>query len=446
MASVASKSSTRVSVLSLCVGVGVLGLSFASLAQNQIPTVRPNELQPAQPQPGGQPGQPQPRGAQPIPAHDPAQEVNLGDGLIIADMKPGRGAEVTANSFVVINYTAWVSGENSLVDTNRNRMPWGTPVPADNLLPGFAKAVIGMKVGGQRKMIIPPSMAYGEKGTKRVPPNSTLIWVVDVLDVVNPPAFDAAKATKTDSGALWQDVMAGGGDAFAEGSYAEAYLSLWDGSGKCIGSTRQAGRPQPVSSSDGRYWTEFLIGMKSGGQRVIELDNPQASADEKTKDRWRVLIEIRNVQAPIVMPVTDPSKEVTLDSGVKYADLVEGKEEMKKNHIPVVHYNGWLPDGTLVDSTHRPGRDVVFVSDEMMPRGFVEGIKGMKIGGKRKLVVPAALAYGDKGAPGLGVPAGSPVIWEVELVRQEEPLFLPVEEGEGTFAPLGGGPEEKKDK
>ena len=119
---------------------------------------------------------------------------------------------------------------------------------------------------------------------------------------------------------------------------------------------------------------------------------------------------------------------------------------MKKNHIPVVHYNGWLPDGTLVDSTRRPGRDVVFVSDEMMPRGFVEGIKGMKVGGKRKVMVPAALAYGDKGAPGLGVPAGSAMVWEVELVRQEEPLFLPVEEGEGTFAPLGGGPEEKKDK
>lgn len=432
----------RTSIVAAIAGLSIVTIAGPVDAQIQTPA----QPQP-QPQAQPRPSQPDPRGSQPIPAHDPLQEVKLDGGLVYVDLRAGQGAEVLANSFVMMNYTAWIEGEGTLVDTNRNRMPWGKAIPSPDVIPGFNKGMMGMKVGGQRKIIIPPALAYGEKGTKRIPPNSTLIWVVDVLDVVQPPKFDVALATKTETGALWHELVQGSGEPFAEGSYGEAYISIWNGKGECVGSTRQSGRPQAVSSTDGRYWTPFLLGMRSGGQRVVELDNPQLTGNEAANDRWRLLLEIRNVQAPIAMTPHDVSKEVSIEGGVRYVDLSEGTTELQKHDIPVVHYNAFLTDGTLVDSTRRPGRDAVFVQSEMMPRGFVDAIKGMKVGGKRKLMVPAAYAYGEKGSPGLGVPANADLIWEVELIRGEQPLFLPVEEGEGegTFRSLGGDPAQKED-
>ena len=79
-----------------------------------------------------------------------------------------------------------------------------------------------------------------------------------------------------------------------------------------------------------------------------------------------------------------------------------------------VHYSGWLLDGTRFDSTHERGQPLIFGLDQVI-EGWTEGLQSLRAGGRRKLIVPASLGYGDVGVPGV-IPAGATLVFDVELI------------------------------
>jgi FKBP-type peptidyl-prolyl cis-trans isomerase len=107
----------------------------------------------------------------------------------------------------------------------------------------------------------------------------------------------------------------------------------------------------------------------------------------------------------------------TQPSGLKYADLVEGTGPAAKvGDTVVVQYVGWLQSGTKFESTYDHGQPAEFKLDEggLLIKGWMEGITGMKVGGKRKLVIPPDLAYGKRGNPPR-IPPNAELTFEVEL-------------------------------
>ena len=104
-------------------------------------------------------------------------------------------------------------------------------------------------------------------------------------------------------------------------------------------------------------------------------------------------------------------------SGLGYLDLVEGTGPQPKPGESVrVHYTGWLENGKKFDSSHDRREPLVFpIGRGHVIKGWDEGVGSMKVGGKRKLVIPASLAYGNQGAGGL-IPPGATLIFEVELL------------------------------
>jgi FKBP-type peptidyl-prolyl cis-trans isomerase len=104
-------------------------------------------------------------------------------------------------------------------------------------------------------------------------------------------------------------------------------------------------------------------------------------------------------------------------SGLGYVDLVVGAGPQPKPGDSVrVHYTGWLENGKKFDSSHDRREPLVFpVGKGHVIKGWDEGVGSMKVGGKRKLVIPAGLAYGDRGAGGV-IPPGATLIFEVELL------------------------------
>jgi FKBP-type peptidyl-prolyl cis-trans isomerase FkpA len=109
---------------------------------------------------------------------------------------------------------------------------------------------------------------------------------------------------------------------------------------------------------------------------------------------------------------------VTTTSGLQYEDLQEGTGTAAKSGDTVeVHYTGWLKNGTKFDSSHDRHSPFVFpLGAGRVIKGWDEGVAGMKPGGKRKLVIPANLAYGSRGA-GSVIPPDAELTFEVELLK-----------------------------
>jgi peptidylprolyl isomerase len=104
-------------------------------------------------------------------------------------------------------------------------------------------------------------------------------------------------------------------------------------------------------------------------------------------------------------------------TGLGYVDLVEGNGARPKSGDTVsVHYTGWLKSGKKFDSSVDRGSPFEFpVGKGRVIKGWDEGVISMKVGGKRKLIIPAHLGYGDSGAGGV-IPPGATLIFEVELL------------------------------
>jgi FKBP-type peptidyl-prolyl cis-trans isomerase len=109
---------------------------------------------------------------------------------------------------------------------------------------------------------------------------------------------------------------------------------------------------------------------------------------------------------------------ITTTSGLQYEDVKEGTGAAAKAGDSVeVHYTGWLTDGTKFDSSLDRRQPFAFqLGRGNVIKGWDEGVAGMKVGGKRKLVIPAALGYGARGAAGV-IPPNAELTFEVELLR-----------------------------
>ena len=110
-------------------------------------------------------------------------------------------------------------------------------------------------------------------------------------------------------------------------------------------------------------------------------------------------------------------QEVTTPSGLKYEDTKVGSgAEAKAGQTVAVHYTGWLTNGTKFDSSKDRGQPFTFpLGGGRVIKGWDEGVQGMKIGGVRKLTIPASLGYGAQGAGGV-IPPNATLVFEVELL------------------------------
>ena len=104
-------------------------------------------------------------------------------------------------------------------------------------------------------------------------------------------------------------------------------------------------------------------------------------------------------------------------SGLQYQDVTVGSgAEAREGQVAVVHYTGWLTDGTKFDSSRDRNAPFSFpLGAGQVIRGWDEGVAGMKVGGRRKLLIPANLGYGDMGAPPV-IPPGATLVFDVELL------------------------------
>ncbi len=242
------------------------------------------------------------------------EEVTTSSGLKYVELALGTGESPKPGQTIVVNYTGTLE-DGTQFDSSFDRGQPGEFI-VGRLIDGFDEGVSTMKIGGKRKLIIPPQLGYGAEGAGGgiIPPNATLIFEVELLAI----------------------------------------------------------RPEPTP-----------------------------------------LPEIAPATPP---PVT--GQEITAGTGLKYIDIQVGTGATPQSGQTLsVHYTGWVQsNGSKFDSSLDRGEPFTFVIGVgQVIDGWDQGIATMQVGGKRRLIIPPELAYGEQGFPPK-IPANATLVFDVELL------------------------------
>jgi FKBP-type peptidyl-prolyl cis-trans isomerase len=209
----------------------------------------------------------------------------------------------------------------------------------------------------------------------------------------------------TPNGLRCLDLEMGRGPTVRSGDVLEIEYTYWrHGNEKASFTARKVFRPG--GGEEHGDFEEALTNIRVGGKRKIVF--PGRNGDPKkglppterhTKDVWVVGVYDRT------------------PTGLLFLDVCDGRgETAKKGDILEAHYTGWLKDGKRFDSNRDCHPFVLTLGKGEVIKGWEEGLHGMKAGGRRKLIIPPHLAYGDKGA-GAIIPPNAELTFEVELVK-----------------------------
>jgi FKBP-type peptidyl-prolyl cis-trans isomerase FkpA len=111
-------------------------------------------------------------------------EMTTESGLKYVDLTVGTGREAAAGNLVSVHYTGWLTNGTKFDSSVDRKDPFSFPIGAGKVIRGWDEGVAGMKVGGKRKLTIPPQLGYGARGAGGViPPNATLVFDVELLEV-----------------------------------------------------------------------------------------------------------------------------------------------------------------------------------------------------------------------------------------------------------------------
>ncbi len=163
------------------------------------------------------------------------------------------------------------------------------------------------------------------------------------------------------------------------------------------------------------FFTVVLLALSSIGRSAPPATNPTplppALPNTQTQPQPQA-------QSPASQQPSANIDMTTTASGLQYSDSVVGTgAQPQAGQTVIVHYTGYLDNGTVFDSSVQRNQPFEFVlGTGSVIRGWDEGIASMKIGGKRKLVIPPQLAYGAQGAGGGVIPPNAQLTFDVELV------------------------------
>lgn len=247
-------------------------------------------------------------------------------------------------------------------------------------------------------------------------------------------ASNEERTVTTPSGLTFIELAPGSGDLARPGDVVDVHYRGTLANGTQFDSSYSRGQPLQFILGQGMViagWDEGISMMRKGGKARLIIP-PQLAYGSRgaggvippnaTLTFEVELVEIRPGPAAAPQAVADGDYATTA-SGLRSYDLQVGTgAEAVAGRTVLVHYTGWLTNGTRFDSSRQPrrpmGRQEPFsfrLGAGEVIKGWDEGVAGMRVGGKRQLVIPPNLAYGDRGA-GQVIPPGATLIFEVELV------------------------------
>jgi len=171
-------SSNRVALI--IAGVLLLLVGGVVLRGTSVPAIAPPVPLPTAEAPSSKPAPRAPAVASAPPRAEPDREV---DGVQIAVLQEGEGPVASDGDRVLLHFTTWLMDGKRVSSTQQKGRPVGVKLGDGALLPGLESTVRGMKAGERRKAVIPPEKAFGAQGRGPIPPNSSVIVEVVLLEI-----------------------------------------------------------------------------------------------------------------------------------------------------------------------------------------------------------------------------------------------------------------------
>ena len=339
-------------------------------------------------------------------------------GLQYGVLKPGsKEPGPSADDMVKVHYTGWLPDGTEFDSSHKRGQP--AKFQVGGVIKGWTEALQLMTPGARYKLVIPPELGYGGQATGSIPPNSTLIFDVELLEVIKLPTYpegNEERQVKLANGGTFEVLEKGQGSPVEEGNtealaFRYAIFSpegrLLDCSalrdGNQIGGTRET---LPFQ------FLKDLVDVVGMGDSVRVEVSQEAVPNFRSDTVW--VLDVVGVHKLPKFRDLDSEKVVTTDSGLKYEVIALGEGDSPKAEDTVeALYTGWLEDGTMFDSAHARGMAASFPLNRVIP-GWTEGLQLMKPGGKFLFEIPAELGYGVRGSPPK-IPANAKLFFLVEL-------------------------------
>ena len=325
-------------------------------------------------------------------------------------------------------------------DTYASGEPLEFTIGVGQVIAGWDKGIVGMKVGEVRKLTIPYVMAYGENSLEGIPPYSDLYFEVELVAAekpMEPDVFPAdvnkLKWQDKDKGLKVYDEKVGTGKPATQGTNLKVHYTGWLVSGRKFGSSKDLGKPFEVVLGAGKMikgWESGLDGMREGGVRWLRVSPSMgygATAFTMIPPNSTLVFRIELVESMV-----DPEIAAKMDffpdtttltfehgsEGLRYAVIQQGEGEPARVGAHVkVHYTGWLTNGYKFDSSRDRDQAFAFpLGGGRVIRGWDLGVAGMLPGEKRILIIPPGLGYGSRGAG--PIPGGATLIFAVEYLGE----------------------------
>lgn len=385
-------------------------------------------------------------------------------------IKEGSGDPIRAGQLIKVHYKGFLAADSALMNaapasganvdsakteadstdssqeevrgpfanTYESGEPLEFTIGAGQVIVGWEKGLMGMKVGEIRRLSVPSEMAYGENSLDGIPPNSDLLFEVELVHAekpmepdVFPKNVDKLKWRDVAKGLKIYDEKTGSGKPAIVGSVIKVHYTGWLVSGRKFASTKNLGKPLEVVMGAGKMikgWEQGLEGMREGGVRFLRVAPSMgygATAYTMIPPNSTLVFRIELVSSDV-----DPEVAEKMDffpdtlslnfeqgsEGLRYAIIKQGEGEPAKANDKVrVHYTGWMVNGYKFDSSRDRGQPFGFVLGAgNVIRGWELGVQGMLPGEKRILVIPPGLGYGSRGAG--PIPGGATLIFAVEYL------------------------------
>jgi len=203
--------------------------------------------------------------------------ITTDSGLRYAISEEGEGPTPEIGELVAVHYTGWLEDGTQFDSSVDRGEPITFPLGQGRVIAGWDEGIALLDVGDKGRLIIPSTLAYGPTGSGPIPPDSTLIFDVELVEIrpgppEAPAEVDAEDYTTNDAGVQIADLEDGSGDGVTEGQLLSVDFNIWLSDGTLLDSTLLRGQPVQFVLGQGQFvpgWDESFEGMKVGGLRQM---------------------------------------------------------------------------------------------------------------------------------------------------------------------------------